>query len=84
MGRVTYLHHYFPALYFAILMFAFVVDHISTRYIRSEIGRSIVFGTLLLAVTANFWYFKDLALGFNVPAKEYSGRRWLPTWNIHD
>lgn len=31
MGRVTYLHHYFPALYYSILMVAFVLDHITDR-----------------------------------------------------
>ncbi|CAI2176276.1 8797_t:CDS:10, partial [Funneliformis geosporum] len=29
MGRVTYLHHYFPALYFSILMAAFMTDHLT-------------------------------------------------------
>ncbi|CAG8593147.1 5624_t:CDS:2, partial [Funneliformis mosseae] len=33
MGRVTYLHHYFPALYFSILMAAFVTDHLTSSYI---------------------------------------------------
>jgi len=27
MGRVTYLHHYLPTLYFAVLMFAHILDY---------------------------------------------------------
>lgn len=83
MGRVTYLHHYFPALYFAILMQCFVLDHITSRYLPEWAGMA-VFLLVGAAVTANFWYFKDFALGFDVPAKEYAGRKWLSGWNIYD
>ncbi|KAJ2886566.1 Protein O-mannosyltransferase 2, partial [Coemansia aciculifera] len=31
MGRVTYIHHYLPALYFAILLLAFEIDHFCRR-----------------------------------------------------
>lgn len=33
MGRVTYLHHYFPAVYFAILSFGTFVDHLLNWYV---------------------------------------------------
>lgn len=84
MGRVTYLHHYFPALYFAILMECFILDHLTSRYIPWEAVRMAIFATVGLAVFANFWYFKDFALGFEGPAKDYAGRRWLNAWNFYD
>ncbi|CAG8455171.1 13371_t:CDS:10 [Ambispora gerdemannii] len=82
MGRVTYLHHYFPALYFSILMVGFLFDHF-TVYLAGK-TRHIVFGTCYFLVFAVFWFFKDIAFGMDYPAIEISNRKWLSTWNIVD
>ncbi|KAJ3034984.1 Protein O-mannosyltransferase 2 [Rhizophlyctis rosea] len=82
MGRVTYLHHYFPALYFAIIAMAHTLDHIG-----SKLPRALHYGLIAgvtLAVVANFIYFRDFAFGFNTSAFNYSGRKWLKSWNLHD
>ncbi|KAJ3119046.1 Protein O-mannosyltransferase 2 [Phlyctochytrium bullatum] len=82
MGRVTYLHHYFPSLYFGIIMLTVVTDHLTKPF--PKILQKIIFGLLTLALVATFFYFSDFAFGFTGPASAYSGRRWLQSWNIHD
>ncbi|RIB27233.1 Glycosyltransferase Family 39 protein [Gigaspora rosea] len=75
MGCVTYLHHYFSALYFSILMCAFVLDHLTSSC--NQITKHIVFGISYLAVILVFWYFKDIAFEFDYPSIELKGRQWV-------
>ncbi|KAJ3008619.1 Protein O-mannosyltransferase 2 [Thoreauomyces humboldtii] len=82
MGRVTYLHHYFPALYFAILTFALVTDHITSKLPRFL--HLAIIGGLCVIVFINFVYFKDFAWGFNTSANGYRSRKWVQTWNLVD
>ncbi|KAI8608658.1 MIR motif-containing protein, partial [Chytriomyces sp. MP71] len=82
MGRVTYLHHYFPALYFALINFAFMIDHIGNKF-QPWVFRSFLwgFGGILFLV---YMYFADFAFGIQGPAKAYSGRMWNKEWRIYD
>ncbi|KAJ3214338.1 Protein O-mannosyltransferase 2 [Dinochytrium kinnereticum] len=82
VGGLGCLHHYFPALYFAMIMLTLVVDHLTKRF--PAILQKIVFGLLTAGLVAVFLYFSDFAFGFTGPASAYSGRRWLQSWNIHD
>ncbi|KAI9348286.1 Dolichyl-phosphate-mannose-protein mannosyltransferase-domain-containing protein [Zopfochytrium polystomum] len=82
MGRVTYLHHYFPALYFAIFMFTFTVDHLTQRIAPQSLN--LVMGTILVVVAVVFFYFADFAFGIKGPAKAYKSRQWLSTWHFYD
>ncbi|KAJ3189028.1 Protein O-mannosyltransferase 2 [Irineochytrium annulatum] len=82
MGRVTYLHHYFPALYFAIIMYVFMLDHVFKQL--PSILHRLLLAAVGFGVFANFMYFSDFAFGMGGPAVEYSGRRWLRSWKIHD
>ncbi|KAI8141008.1 Dolichyl-phosphate-mannose-protein mannosyltransferase-domain-containing protein [Fennellomyces sp. T-0311] len=82
MGRVTYLHHYFPALYFSILMVPFLLDHYTAGL--SDRARWAVFGTVYAVVILTFIYFAPVAYGMEGPISNYRGRRWLKSWNIVD
>ncbi|TPX33342.1 dolichyl-phosphate-mannose---protein mannosyltransferase [Synchytrium microbalum] len=82
MGRVTYLHHYFPALYFALISFAFVIDHISIRLVPNWWSRTIIMSAIGALAIANFVYFAPLSFGFNVPAADMKGREWISAWNL--
>ncbi|KAG9069107.1 Protein O-mannosyltransferase 2 [Linnemannia hyalina] len=42
MGRVMYLHHYFPALYFTILLHAFLIDHLLHRLAQHLMGSMVL------------------------------------------
>jgi dolichyl-phosphate-mannose-protein mannosyltransferase len=82
MGRVMYVHHYFPALYFGMISFAVLADQCTRK--SSTVIKTLIFGVIVMITTANFLYFVDFALGFKGPAKSYSSRRWIKSWNLHD
>ena len=92
MGRVTYIHHYFPALIFAILALSVVFDHLSVRlssYIfpsnrgRAKITHIILISIIALLALLNFIYFYKFTFGFKGPANIMASRRWLKSWNIY-
>ncbi|KAG5458313.1 MAG: hypothetical protein BJ554DRAFT_1481 [Olpidium bornovanus] len=84
MGRVTYLHHYFPALYFSVIMVPFLMDHAASRLQMSDRSRQLMFCTAAAVVFAVFWWFSPIAFGMNFPILQLKGRKWLSTWNIVD
>ncbi|KAF9532737.1 glycosyltransferase family 39 protein [Crepidotus variabilis] len=85
MGRVTYLHHYLPTLYFAVLMFAHVLDHFifSSRRLSFK-TKSISFGVISFIIFATFWWFKGVAFGIKGPINDHKGLGWRKSWNIYD
>ncbi|KAJ3099454.1 Protein O-mannosyltransferase 2 [Phlyctochytrium planicorne] len=82
MGRVTYLHHYFPALYFAMIMLTLVLDHLTTRF--PKFLQKLFFAALTIVFFAVFFFFADFSFGFKVPASQYKNRQWLKSWTIFD
>jgi dolichyl-phosphate-mannose-protein mannosyltransferase len=81
MGRVTYLHHYFPALYFAILLVPFLMDHFTSKL--SKRTQAFTWALAYTLVIAVFLHFAPLAYGMIGPASDYSSRKWLKTWNLY-
>ncbi|KAI0063415.1 glycosyltransferase family 39 protein [Artomyces pyxidatus] len=85
MGRVTYVHHYLPTLYFAVLMAAHLLDHFFFTSKRiSERTKSIIFGTVAFSIVATFWWFRGVAWGIDGPIKEHWGLGWRKSWNIYE
>ncbi|GBE81826.1 Dolichyl-phosphate-mannose--protein mannosyltransferase 2 [Sparassis crispa] len=85
MGRVTYVHHYLPTLYFSVLMLAHLIDHfIFTSRRLSERTKWITFGFCVSAIVFTFWWFKGVAFGIDGPVKEHWGLQWRSSWNIYD
>ncbi|KAI8610310.1 Dolichyl-phosphate-mannose-protein mannosyltransferase-domain-containing protein [Chytriomyces sp. MP71] len=82
MGRVMYLHHYFPALYFAIILFAFVADHIGKK--MGKVYHTLLLVSLSLSVIVVFLYFSDFVFGMEGPAAQWADRQWFETWKIYD
>ncbi|KAJ7490760.1 glycosyltransferase family 39 protein [Mycena latifolia] len=85
MGRVTYLHHYLPTLYFAVLMFAHVLDHFifSARRVVPAF-KAAAFTVCAGAIVGTFWWFKSVAFGIDGPIAEHKGLLWRKTWNIYN
>ncbi|KAJ2848436.1 Sorting nexin mvp1 [Coemansia erecta] len=83
MGRVTYIHHYLPALYFALLQLAFELDYFFKRWRRGRFLNTAPWciGAVVCLV---FLYFAPFTYGWNKPAKLLSGRKWLSSWNIYE
>jgi len=85
MGRVTYIHHYLPALYFGVLMAAHVLDHfVFTAHRLSERTKSIVFIVVAAAIVGNFWWFRGVTWGMDGPISDHWGLQWRKSWNIYD
>lgn len=81
MSRVTYVHHYLPALYFAILTFGFLVDHLTSRFGNKWIKMSTYM--ILYALTiAIFLYFAPISFGMTGSTEKYKYLNWFETWRI--
>lgn len=82
MGRVTYVHHYYPALYFAILAMGFVVDWF-TQKLQNNL-RWAVYGVLYALTTGLFIFFSPIVYGMVGNNNQYSYMRWFQTWKVSD
>ncbi|KAJ6570281.1 glycosyltransferase family 39 protein [Mycena vulgaris] len=84
MGRVTYVHHYLPTLYFAVLMLAHLLDHFifsSRRLVLRT--KAIAFGVCAGSIVFCFWWFKGVSFGIDGPIAEHKGLLWRKSWNIY-
>ncbi|KAG0741096.1 hypothetical protein G6F23_007822 [Rhizopus arrhizus] len=80
MGRVTYLHHYFPALYFSILMVPFLIDHFTQQ--KSQRVQWAVFAPIYAAVIITFIHFAPISFGLEGPITNYTHLEWRKSWGI--
>ncbi|CDO78273.1 Glycosyltransferase Family 39 protein [Trametes cinnabarina] len=80
MSRQLFLHHYFPALYFAILLASGVFDLV-TSTLRPRIRLQIAAVLLVIAIW-NFSYFSPLAYGLPWTKSKCQKARWLKTWDF--
>ena len=87
-SRVLYLHHYFPALYFGILLFPWLLDHVLLhRFAWKEwpAFQGLIYGGVALLVAWTFWQFQCLSYGFEGPALDrVSHLQWRQTWTLID
>ncbi|PIA12822.1 PMT-domain-containing protein [Coemansia reversa NRRL 1564] len=81
MGRVTYIHHYLPALYFALLLLAFELQCFARWYLPRQ-AMWLFAAAISVAVGYVFVLFSPLTFGWERPAKELAHLVWLSTWNI--
>ncbi|KAK4166182.1 Dolichyl-phosphate-mannose--protein mannosyltransferase 2 [Cladorrhinum sp. PSN259] len=82
MARVTYVHHYYPALYFAILTFGFLVDWFTSN--QKKAVQYGVYGVLDATVIGLYIYFIPICFGMTGPNKQYSYMKWFDTWRMSD
>ncbi|KAJ7174473.1 glycosyltransferase family 39 protein [Mycena filopes] len=80
MGRQLFLHHYFPALYFAILLLAGVFDLV-TSTLRPRVRLQIA-GVLIILAVWNFAHFSPLAYGNQWTKTKCMSSKWLKTWDF--
>ncbi|PNS20465.1 Dolichyl-phosphate-mannose--protein mannosyltransferase 2 [Sphaceloma murrayae] len=82
MARVTYVHHYYPALYFAILTGGFCVD-----WAGRAMGKTLRWGLYLplyLGVTGLFLLFKDICFGMEGVHTQWQYLKWFDSWKMTD
>lgn len=82
MARVTYVHHYYPALYFSILNLGFLIDWM-LRYQGKHVQYSI-YGILYIAIIGLYAFFIPTSWGMVGPNKQYSYMKWFDTWRVSD
>ncbi|KAF2452440.1 glycosyltransferase family 39 protein [Lineolata rhizophorae] len=86
MQRQLFLHHYFPALYFAVLGLCVTLDYATARIAalglrsRPALGWAILGGFLVLSVVA-FWAYAPLAYGNPWTQKECRRAKLLGKWD---
>ncbi|KAK8107726.1 protein o-mannosyl transferase [Apiospora kogelbergensis] len=82
MARVTYVHHYYPALYFAILTLGFLVDFFART--QKKAIQYAVYGILYTVIIGLYIFFMPICWGMTGPNKEYSYMKWFDTWRMTD
>jgi len=82
MARVTYVHHYYPALYFAILSFGFLADW----FLRNQhrVAQCAIYGVLYTTVIGLYILFIPICWGMTGPNRQYGYLKWIDTWRISD
>ena len=80
MGRQLFLHHYFPALYFAILLSCSIFDLI-TSTLRPRVRLQIAAVLVVLAIW-NFQHLSPLAYGGPWTKDKCHSAKWLKTWDF--
>lgn len=77
MGRVTYIHHYLPTLYFAVLMVGHLFDHFVFKSRRlKNVTKYAIFAIFTGTVVGTFWWFRAVSFGLDGPIKENWGLLW--------
>jgi len=82
MARVTYVHHYYPALYFAILTFGFVVDWMLRTQIKTV--QYAIYGVLYAATIGLYVLFMPISWGMEGPNRQFSYLKWFDAWRVTD
>ncbi|WYZ37586.1 hypothetical protein EsH8_II_001092 [Colletotrichum jinshuiense] len=82
MARVTYVHHYYPALYFAILTFGFLADWFLRN--KNQVAQYAVYGVLYTTIIGLYILFSPICFGMTGPNKQYSYMKWFDSWRMTD
>lgn len=84
MGRVTYVHHYLPALYFAMLVFVYEIEAFTRRFRSNKTVYIAIYVALYALMIGTFWYFRWIAWGMDGPKEDWSHLKLLESWRVSD
>lgn len=82
MGRVTYLHHYVPALYFAIFVSGFLMEYLVARRANKYV-KHIVFLMAYVGIVGSFIYFRHFSWGMTGSPMDFKHLRLLSSWQVY-
>jgi dolichyl-phosphate-mannose-protein mannosyltransferase len=82
MARVTYVHHYYPALYFAILVLGFCADWLLRN--RNGALQAGVYGVMYTVIVGLYIYFLPICWGMTGNNKQYGYMKWFDNWRVAD
>ncbi|CCK71137.1 dolichyl-phosphate-mannose-protein mannosyltransferase PMT6 KNAG_0G00810 [Huiozyma naganishii CBS 8797] len=80
MGRVTYVHHYVPALYFAIMVFGFAMNY--WVYPKHPLISIPVYLAMFSGCIYIYYYFSPLCQGMDGAPMKYLYLEWFRSWDI--
>jgi len=80
MSRVTYVHHYYPALYFAILTAGFCVDWLTQSMSLSL--QWTLYTVLYGAIIGLFVVFRAIVFGMEGSNQQWAHLNWFRGWRI--
>ncbi|ANZ77296.1 BA75_05005T0 [Komagataella pastoris] len=83
MSRVTYVHHYLPALYFAMIVFCYLVSLLDKKLGHPALGL-LIYVALYSLVIGTFIWLSPVIFGMDGPNRNYSYLNLLPTWRVSD
>ncbi|CAN3356981.1 dolichyl-phosphate-mannose--protein mannosyltransferase 2 [Diutina catenulata] len=81
MGRVTYFHHYTPALYFAMLVLVYELDAFS-GFLRGKAFYKVFWTLWFCLVAGCFWHLRHLSFGMEGPKENWAYLDVLPSWKV--
>lgn len=87
MSRVTYVHHYLPALYFALLILSYLFEASMKNWAKSKCGsimKYVIYFIYMGIVIYGFYYFSPISFGMEGPNTDYKYLKWLSTWTMSD
>ncbi|KAJ2060548.1 Protein O-mannosyltransferase 2 [Coemansia sp. S146] len=82
MARVTYIHHYLPALYFALLLLALEIQCF-THWYMPKVPTWYIVAVAVTGAGFVFYLFSPLTYGWDRAIEELAHLCWLPTWNLY-
>ncbi len=82
MARVTYVHHYYPALYFAVLVMGFCTDWMLRNQAKNL--QYAMYGVLYATTIGLYIYFIPICWGMVGPNRQYSYMKWFDNWRVSD
>ncbi|OMJ12642.1 Dolichyl-phosphate-mannose-protein mannosyltransferase 1 [Smittium culicis] len=90
IGRELFLHHYFAALWFSIMVFCGLLDSCISFYNKnilknssiSKLVRPIAITVLMLAIFYSFVVFYPITFGSTFTKSQCQSMKWLKSWDI--
>ncbi|OLY81118.1 Dolichyl-phosphate-mannose-protein mannosyltransferase 1 [Smittium mucronatum] len=90
IGRELFLHHYFAALWFSIMVFASFLDAAITFYTAknmkdskaSKFIKPAIFAFVSLAFLYSFYVFMPIAYGGQMTKSQCQSMKWRDSWDI--
>ncbi|KAJ2721765.1 hypothetical protein GGI07_003758 [Coemansia sp. Benny D115] len=80
MGRELFIHHYFPALWMAVLVLAFTLDMLTAR--MPQVARLSVYVAVMAAVLYAFQVFSHITYASTWTRDACLKAKWLKTWDF--
>ncbi|KAH3682026.1 hypothetical protein WICPIJ_007018 [Wickerhamomyces pijperi] len=80
MGRVTYVHHYVPALFFAMYVMVYVIELFAFKL--KVWFRVPIYVVAFAVLFWTFWKYRMFHVGMSQPAEYYKDLALLKTWRV--